>query len=534
MDNSRLWWQDGVVYHIYPRSFADSNGDGIGDLNGIIQKLDYLSDLGINAIWLSPINPSPDVDFGYDVADYRDVDPKYGTLADFDHLVSVAHQHGIRIILDLVLNHTSDQHPWFIESRASLENPRRDWYIWRESPKGKAAPPNNWQSIFGGKAWEFDEKTGQYYYHMFYPQQPELNWRNPEVYREMMDVPRFWAERGVDGFRLDVFNQFYKDDQFRDNPPKCGLRSFDRQRHLYDSNRPEIQGVVADIRALLEEYPKRYAVGETFMPTPEMAASYCGPGKLHATFDFSMLNSPWNPARYLDCVLRQEELLPDGAWPNYVMNNHDNPRSATRLRVGSSDEKLKVAAAMLLTLRGTPFLYYGEEIGMRDIRVSRSEIKDPRGKSYWPVPVGRDGCRSPMQWSADENAGFTSAKPWLKLNPDYKSRNVAAQQADSHSLFHFYRNLLQLRRAYLALQRGMFIPLHHDPQRVLAYLRQDAEQTILVALNFARRSSKLALGGEVTRHQWEVLLSNKERSQPLIEKGWLKLDGYEACILVQK
>ena len=534
MEKTGLWWRDGVIYQIYPRSFADSNGDGIGDLNGIIQKLDYLAELGIDAIWLSPINPSPDVDFGYDIADYRNIDPKYGTMMDFDRLVTSAHQRGIRVILDLVLNHTSDQHPWFIESRSSRDNPKRQWYIWRESSRGKDAPPNNWHAIFGGRAWEYDAASGQYYYHMFCPEQPDLNWRNPAVYREMMDIFRYWADRGVDGFRLDVFNQYFKDAQFRDNPFKWGIRPFDRQRHLYDTNQPEMQLVVGDIRGVLEEYPERYAVGETFMPTPEMAACYSGPGKLHATFDFSMLKSPWNPACYLDYVLRQEKALVDGAWPNHVLNNHDNPRSATRLKAGRSDEKLKVAAAMLLTLRGTPFLYYGEEIGMRDIRVSRSEIRDPLGKRYWPVPVGRDGCRSPMQWNADVNAGFTSGSPWLKLHPDFTSRNIANQRSDPHSLFNFYKALIRVRRAHPALQRGLFLPLHHNPQRVLAYLRQDAEQTILVALNFARRRSKLALGGEMTRYEWEVLLSNKERNQPLIEKGWLKLDGYEACILRQK
>ena len=533
MENSGLWWKDGVIYQIYPRSFADSNGDGIGDLNGIIDKLDHLADLGIDAIWLSPINPSPDVDFGYDVADYLDIDPKYGTLADFDRLVVTAHQRGIRVIVDLVLNHTSDQHPWFIESRSSTDNPKRNWYIWQENPKGKDEPPNNWQAIFGGKGWEFDSETGQYYYHMFCKEQPDLNWRNPEVYREMMRVFRFWSDRGVDGFRLDVFNQYFKDEQLRDNPSKCGIRPFDRQQHLYDTNQPEMQRVVADIRAVLDEYPDRYAVGETFMPTSEMAASYSGPGKLHATFDFSMLKSPFHPARYLDCVLRQEKLLPDGAWPNYVLNNHDNPRSASRLRAGKSDEKLKVAAAMLLTLRGTPYLYYGEEIGMRDIRVKRSEIQDPLGKHYWPAPAGRDGCRSPMQWNDEPLAGFSTVKPWLKVHPNYPTRNVASQQEDPRSLLNFYKALLRLRRSYAALRGGVFIPLNHEPQRVLAYVRQDNDNRILVALNLARRRSKLAVGGEITRYKWEVLLSNKERSQPHFKKGWLELEGYEACILRQ-
>jgi len=534
MNNDWLWWRDGVIYQIYPRSFMDSNGDGIGDLQGIIGKLDYLADLGIDAIWLSPINPSPDADFGYDVADYLEIDPKYGDLAVFDQLVSEAHHRGIRIVLDLVLNHTSEEHPWFIESRSSLDNVKRDWYIWQEGRDDGKNPPNNWQSVFGGKAWEKDERTGQYYYHMFTRQQPDLNWRNPEVYDEMMNVFRYWADREVDGFRLDVFNQYFKDAKFRDNPSKFGLRPFDRQVHLYDTNQPEMMQAVADIRSILDGYPERYVVGETFLADSKLTASYCGPGKLHAAFDFSLLRSPWKPARFLDAILRQEKELSLEAWPNHVLNNHDTRRSATRFRARDDDEKLKVAAAMLLTLRGTPFLYYGEEIGMRDIHVSRAEIQDPVGKRYWPLPVGRDGCRSPMQWTSEPYSGFSTAAPWLKVHPGYPNRNVESQRKDPRSLLNFYKSLLRLRRSHNALRRGIFIPLNHEPQRVLAYLRQDSDSRILVALNFARHRSRLALGGDLTRYHWDVLLSNKNRSQPLFEKGWLKLEGYEACILIQK
>lgn len=534
MTNDFLWWRDGVIYQLYPRSFADSDGDGIGDLPGIIGKLDYLADLGIDAIWLSPINPSPDADFGYDVSNYKDIDPKYGTMADFAVLVEQAHQRGIHIIMDLVLNHSSEEHPWFIESRSSLDNPKRDWYIWRENPKGKHLPPNNWQAIFGGKGWEYDERTKQWYYHMFTRQQPDLNWRNPEVYAEMMDTFRFWADRGVDGFRLDVFNEYFKDAQFRDNPKKLGRRPFDSQIHLYDSNQPEMMKVVADIRALLDQYPERYSVGETFMSTPKKAAAYCGPDKLHATFDFELLFDPWNPARFLQTILRREENLAPGAWPNYVLNNHDNPRSATRYHAPEDDAKLKAAAAILMTLRGTPFLYAGEEIGMRDIHVSRSEMQDPLGIHYWPIPVGRDGARSPMQWNSKENAGFTTGKPWLKVHPNYITRNAEAQQADPNSLFNFYKTLMKIRKAHPVLQKGMFIPLNHDPQRVLAYLRKDSEQSVLVAVNFSRRPSKLAVSHELTKGGWELLLSNRERNGALFEKGWLKLKGFEACLLVQK
>jgi alpha-glucosidase len=534
MTQDWLWWKDGVIYQIYPRSFKDSNNDGIGDLPGIISKLDYLADLGIDAIWLSPVNPSPDADFGYDVTDYRGIDPKYGSLADFDQLVSEAHQRGIHIILDLVLNHTSEEHPWFIESRSSLDNPRRDWYIWREGANIGHKPPNNWQSVFGGKAWKFDERTGQYYYHMFTPQQPDLNWRNPEVYAEMMNIFRYWADRGVDGFRLDVFNNYFKDAKFRDNPRTIGIRPFDQQVHLYDTNQPEMMRVVADIRSILDGYTERYVVGETFLADTKMTASYCGPGKLHAAFDFySLLKTPCNPAKYLHAMQRQDNELPVEAWPIHVLNNHDNPRMSSRIRAGKDDEKLKVAAAMLLTVRGTPFLYYGEEIGMRDIRLGKSEIQDPVGKRYWPLPVGRDGCRSPMQWTHETYAGFSNHQPWLKVHPNFVERNVKSQQDDPRSLFNFYKALLLLRRKHEVLRRGLFIPLNHDPQRVLAYLREDKYSRVMVALNFARRRSKLALGGEITRHQWQVLLTNKERSQPRINKGWLELEGYEVLILLQ-
>ena len=529
-----LWWRDGVIYQIYPRSFADSDGDGIGDLPGITGKLDYLADLGVDAIWLSPINPSPDKDFGYDVADYKGIDPKYGTMADFEDLVSQAHERKIRVILDLVMNHTSDQHPWFIESRSSKDNPKRDWYLWRTSPKGKQAPPNNWQSVFGGKGWEYDEKTGEWYYHMFVKEQPDLNWRNADVRAEMISVFRFWSELGVDGFRLDVFNEYFKDDQYRNNPYKLGIRPFDQQVHIYDADRPEMMGVVEEIRATLDAYPERYAVGETFLAGPEKAVEYCEPGRLHAAFNFTFLKNRWNPAGFLKSVLDWDAVLSEDAWPNYVLNNHDNPRSATRFHAPDNDERLKVAAALLLTLRGTPFLYYGEEIGMRDIPLSRSDIQDPVGLRYWPIIMGRDGCRSPMQWSSKVNAGFTSSKPWLKIHQNYAVRNVDVQKEDPKSLFNFYRKLLKLRKNTPALQKGMFVPLTYDPQQVMGYLRQVEGQTVLVALNFGKRKIKLALGPRLNDARWELLLSNKREEPPKIQKGWLHLSGDEVCILLLK
>lgn len=531
-NSSFLWWRDGVIYQIYPRSFADSNGDGIGDLPGITSRLDYLADLGIDAIWLSPIYPSPDVDFGYDVADYQAIDPRFGTMEDFDHLIAEAHRRGIRVILDLVLNHTSDQHPWFQESRKSRDNPYHDWYLWRD-PRPGGRVPNNWASVFGGSGWEFDAHLGQYYFHMFYKEQPDLNWRNPDVRQAMLDVFRFWLDRGVDGFRLDVFNVYFKHPDFPNNPPRLGLRAFDRQQHLYDIDQPEMIPLLREIRAILDSYPERYAVGETFLSTPEKSAKYCAPGLLHAAFDFTFLHCPWRPECFLRTIQRWEQALGAESWPTYVLNNHDNPRSATRYARGEADERLKVAATLLLTLRGTPFMYYGEEIGMRDIRLSRDQIRDPIGKRYWPFYKGRDGCRSPMQWDASLNAGFSTGEPWLPVHPNYRWRNVEAQQRDEHSLLNYYRRLLRLRKTLSALRRGMFQPLNFEPRRLLAYLRQDEQQTLLVALNFSNRPVRLALGGTLRGSAWRGVLSSRRVDPPLPQDAFLALEAEEAVILEQ-
>lgn len=533
MTSDFLWWRDGVIYQIYPRSFADSNGDGIGDLQGIISRLDYLADLGVDGIWLSPINPSPDVDFGYDVSDYRDIDPKYGTMQDFLQLLREAHERNIHIILDLVLNHSSDQHPWFLESRSSIESEKRDWYLWKAGRDGENHPPNNWQAVFGGRAWEYDENTGEFYYHMFCKEQPDLNWRNPQVKSEMMDIFRFWSDLGVDGFRLDVFNEYFKDAQFRSNPSEFGIRPFDRQKHLYDTNQPEMFAVVREIRSLLDGYNERYVVGETFMSTQETAAAYCAPGMLHAAFDFSLLHSPFNAASMLKNYVTWENELDENAWPNNVLNNHDTPRSATRYHAPDNDEKLKVAAAMLLTLRGTPYLYYGEEIGMRDVHVKRSELQDPVGKRYWPLPVGRDGCRSPMQWTAETGAGFSSSKPWIKLHPNHMVRNVSTQHANPDSLLNFYKALMKMRKENLALRRGSFRTLTVEPKDVWVYLREGEGQTLLVALNFAARERTVHLPGLSDRN-WELLLSSNVARGLGFSGGELKLAGFEAAILRMK
>jgi alpha-glucosidase len=526
-----LWWRDGVIYQIYPRSFADSSGSGIGDLNGISEHLDYLQDLGVDALWLSPINPSPDVDFGYDVSDYNAIDPKFGSMADFENLIHAADKRGIRIVMDLVLNHTSDRHEWFRQSRSARDNPCRDWYIWRDAGE-KGEPPNNWQSVFGGRGWQWDAATRQYYYHMFYKEQPDLNWRNPGVRAAMLDVFRFWADKGVKGFRLDVFNVYFKDALFHSNPVKLfGRRPFDKQIHRYDFDQPELMGVLADIRRVLDGYPDCYAVGETFFSTPQKAAGYCGEDSLHAAFNFDFLESRWNPRRYAAVIQAWENALGEDKWPTYVLNNHDTVRSATRFGQGENDERLKVAAAMLLTLRGTPFLYYGEEIGLRDIRLKRSQILDPIGKHYWPFYKGRDGCRAPMQWDSSPNAGFSPSTPWLPLNPDYINRNVKNQSADAGSLLNFYKRLLALRRRRPELVKGTFTLLADTPPGVLAFRRQTDENQALVLLNF--RDSTQAMELEPADGSWLVGLSSQFRPDTPIDSRRISLGGNEVLILLR-
>jgi len=546
-----LWWRDGIIYQIYPRSFADSNGDGIGDLPGITAHLDYLAGLGIDAIWLSPFYPTPDADFGYDVSDHTAVDPRFGTLADFDRLAAESHRRGLRVVLDLVLNHTSDQHPWFRESRASRDNPKRDWYIWRPpstSPHfrrkwgeaGRGAAPNNWQSVFGGGAWKWATERGQYYYHMFLAEQPDVNWRNPEARKAQLDVARFWLARGVDGFRLDVFNAYFKDAQFRSNPTKFGLRGFDRQRHLYDCDQPEMIPLLDELRAILDAYPERYAVGETFFATPEKVLHYSGSDRLHAAFSFdfnsSGLRYPWNPAWLLEQIQRREALFTGEHWPTTVLSNHDIPRTATRYTRGEQDAHAKIAMALLLTLRGTPFMYYGEEIGMRDIPLRRSEIMDPPGKRFWPLYKGRDGCRSPMQWDDTPFAGFSPSKaqgkPWLPVHLNYRQRNVAAQNEDPDSLLNFTRKLIALRKEYPALRRGEFVPLTAKPRDALVYLRQTSEQTVLVALNFSNRAVREPMPPEVTSQHWRPLLDAPETGATLLSDTYLELTPHQVRLLV--
>ena len=527
MENHYVWWRDGVIYQIYPRSFADGNQDGIGDLIGITSKLDYLLELGCDAIWLSPIYPSPDVDFGYDISDYKGIHPQFGTMADFDRLVAEAHKRKIHVILDMVLNHTSDQHPWFSESRKSKDNPYRDWYLWQKNP-------NNWQSWFGGNGWELEDTTNEFYFHMFYKEQPDVNWHNPEVKNAMLDVLKFWLDKDVDGFRFDVYNVYFKNAEFTDNQSKMGIRGFDRFEHVNDFNQPELLPLLAEFRALTDSYPERFMVGETFYSGAEIAARYCGANKLHETFNFEFLNCRWRPKEFLQSIQKWENSLSADAHPNYVLNNHDNPRSATRYGQGEDDERLKVGAGLLLTLRGTPFVYYGEEIGMRDIKICRDQIKDPVGKRYWPFYTGRDGCRAPMQWDSSKNAGFSRKRPWLPVHPNYMERNVMTQREDPNSLFHFYRKLLKLRREEVALRVGIFLPLTFEPRSILAYLRQFENDSILVAMNFGWRPLRFFLGSTLNDARWRVLISNGEFELPEDHSGHIWLKPNQIVVLKQQ
>jgi alpha-glucosidase len=527
----------GVIYHVYLRSFADSNGDGIGDLPGLISRLDYLKgkpdSLGIDAIWISPFFPSPDRDFGYDVADYAAVDPRYGTLADFDRLVTEAHRRGIRVLLDLVFNHTSDQHPWFLESRSSRTNPKRDWYVWQDARPG-GGTPNNWQSAFGGRAWQWDEPTGQFYYHLFLKEQPDLNWRNPAVREALMQVVRFWLDRGVDGFRLDVFNAWFERDGLPDNPPALGLRGFDRQHHVNDIDQPEMFGAMAELRRILDSYPDRTSVGELFGHDPNKAASYCGRDKLHMVFNFRFTDCPWRPRDFLDAVEQWEQALKVDGWPCYVLSNHDVSRAVSRYGKTHPDAVAKVAAAMLLTLRGTPFVYYGEEIALLDTSLRRSQLLDPPGRRYWPVYKGRDPNRAPLPWDTSDGAGFTTGRPWLPLQPDHRSRNIAVQQGDPGSVLSFYRSLLAFRRDASALVEGSFEPIDTQSPHLLAYLRRSKGQTALVALNFSAARADLRLPPELVAIKWRVALSALPAPGIFPEGDRVPLAGFQAMILISQ
>jgi len=492
---SRLWWRDGVIYQVYPRSFADSNGDGIGDLEGIRQRLEHLAWLGVDGIWISPFFTSPMQDFGYDVSDYCDVDPLFGTLADFDRLLRDAHARGIRVILDFVPNHSSDQHPWFQQSRSDRTNAKRDWYVWRD-PAPDGGPPNNWISLFGGPAWEWDAATGQYYLHSFLKEQPELNWRNPDVERAMHGVLRFWLDRGVDGFRIDVAHRIAKDPELRSNPRALGSTDpgYGGQQHVYDEDHPDLHALYRRMRALIDSYDERVLIGEVFLMDPARVAKYYGDGdQLHQGFNFSLLSGAWSGERFKREVERFQAAVPPQGWPNQVLSSHDVHRHASRYDHPELGEaRARLAALLLLALRGTPFLYYGEELGMRCVWIPEDRLRDPVAFRLH-ASLTRDPERTPMQWDATPYAGFSNVEPWLPVHSDSARRNVESQRRDAGSILNLYRALIALRAAHPALSRGeqRTLPAPHD---VFAFERALGGERFVVALNFGDAPVIASLG----------------------------------------
>ena len=478
-----VWWKHGVIYQIYPRSFQDTDGNGVGDLKGISERLDYLEWLGVDAIWISPIYPSPMADFGYDVSDYCNIDPLFGSLEDFDRLVDAAHARKIKIILDFVPNHTSERHPWFLESRASRVNPKRDWYIWRDG-KADGSPPNNWLSQFGGPAWTREARTGQYYLHSFLPEQPDLNWRNPEVRAAMCDVLHFWLDRGVDGFRVDVIWLLIKDAALRDNPPNPNYRPTEAGIHrflqVYSADQPETHDVIAEMRSVLDQYDERVLIGEIYLPIERLVAYY-GQNLRGAQlpFNFQLLHTAWTATTIGKLVADYEAALPSGGWPNWVLGNHDQPRIAARV----GEAQARIAAMLLLTLRGTPTMYYGDELGIGTVAVPHDAVKDPWEKNEPGLGLGRDPSRTPFQWDPTSNAGFTSGTPWLPVDASYKSRNEKVLRADPASILSLYRDLLATRRQHPALVRGTFRLLSVEGN-ALVYERKADNQRIVICLNF--------------------------------------------------
>jgi alpha-glucosidase len=515
------WWKNAVFYELYPRSFADSNNNGIGDLNGVTAKLDYLKDLGVDAIWITPCFPSPQVDFGYDISDYENIDPMYGSLQDFDRLLAEANKRGIRILLDFVTNHTSDHHKWFQDSKSSRTSAYRDWYIWRDGRR-PGQPPNNWISTFGLSAWTFDPTTQQYYYHYFYPEQPDLNWRNPAVEAAMFDVTRFWYKRGVAGFRLDAVDSLFEDPKLTDNSFAAGTDTFGRRNmdERYNQKLPEVHGVLRGLRKVADEY-NAVLIGETYTSSIDELKHYYGDHSSELQLPMDMMFATVDKLSAPEFRKQIASVNSSGGWPVFLIGNHDMPRSYNRYGDGLHDDAIaKLMAALYLTLRGSPILYYGEEIGMQNNDPkSKEDVRDPQGKIGWPTEKGRDGERTPMQWTADVNGGFSKTKPWLPVAPSAATHNVATESADPASILNFYKRLLKLRHDEKALLEGEYIPLDENNPNVLSFLRRYKNEAVLVVLNMSATTQRVTLdlvpqgfaggshtmlltnGGEATRSQ---------------------------------
>jgi alpha-glucosidase len=529
------WWQSGVIYQIYPCSFVDTTGNGIGDLQGIIEKLDYLNDgtdssLGIDAIWISPFYPSPMADFGYDVSDYCDVHPIFGDLDTFDRLINEAHQRGIKVVIDFVPNHTSDQHPWFLQSRNSRDNPKRNWYIWRDA-KPDGSLPNNWGSVFGGPAWTWDKMTGQYYLHQFLREQPELNWRNQDVRAAMSGVLRFWLDRGVDGFRMDVVGFLIKDKHMRDNPLNPDASKslpannfYARQFHKYNEDQDEVHEIIRQFRKILDQYPDSCGIGEVGYILERWIRYYGDEGNgLHMPFNFRLIHQPWETREIRVSVLEMEAALPRNAWPNYVLGNHDQPRLASRIGVGQA----RIAAMLLLTLRGTPTLYYGDEIGMVNGIITIESLQDPQGIRLG-VENSRDVVRTPMQWDNSPNAGFSSKEPWLPVCTDFTERNVAIQDEEPASIINLYRRLIWYRKESPALAGGLFRTVNPGIDECLVYRREHPTGKCLIALNFSSESRNLYLADS---ESGQLVISTYLDRQETISMNNLTLRPNEGVII---
>ena len=536
------WWKHAVIYEVYPRSFQDSNGDGVGDMNGITSRLDYLKDLGIDAIWITPMYPSPQIDFGYDIANYEAFDPQYGTMADFDRLVSEAKKRNIRVIMDYVANHTSDQNAWFLESRSSRTNPKRDWYIWRDG-KGPGKPPNNWQSWFGHSAWTFDEKTGQWYYHYFYVQQPDLNWRNPEVRKAMYDVLRFWLDHGAAGFRIDAISRLFEDPNLHDDPILPGKNAFGDPniQHKYTDDLPEVHDVLREMRSLVEGYPGNpVLISEADEPTIQDLDKMYGPNndEIQLPMDFKVADLNKLSAPEFRRLLDEIEFNPLDGQPYFFFNNHDQARTWDRYGDGVHNEQIaKLMAALLLTTHATPQMYYGEEIGMRTSVPTRIEdVKDPVGRTGWPKDKGRDGERTPMQWDKSPNAGFSTApKTWLPVPPSALQYNVAAEQYDPNSIFNFYKHVIALRHEISALREGSYVAVNRDDPNVLAYLRKAKNGTdpVLVALNMSAQPQTVNFtlkGFGVQGKSLHVLLAAPQPANSELSFTGVKLEPFGVLI----
>lgn len=523
-----LWWQKGIIYQIYPRSFQDSNNDGVGDLPGLKSRLEHLQWLGVDAIWVSPIYESPMADFGYDISDYSSVHPLFGSLQDFDDLLDEVHTRGMKLILDLVPNHSSDQHPWFLESRASLDNPKRDWYIWKDAAD-HGGVPNNWLSVFGGPAWEWDQRTQQYYYHAFLKEQPDLNWRNPDLRRAMLDVMRFWLAKGVDGFRVDVMWHMIKDDEFRDNPPNPDYQphqaTYERLIPVHSTDQPEVHEIVRMMREVMDQYRDRVLIGEIYLPVQRLVKYYGDDNReAHLPFNFQLLSIPWEPQRLFSVIEEYESALPAGGWPNWVLGNHDQPRLISRI----GREQAKIAAMLLLTLRGTPTIYYGEEIGMRDVAIPPDEIQDPQGLNMPGLNLSRDPGRTPMQWDESSWSGFSRVRPWLRVSHDFARVNVKSQKPDAFSMLNFYRKLIDLRRKEPALHAGTYKSVFADRQ-VLSFVREAAGTRFLIVLNLSHRPCSFHPENFSTHGIVEI--STEPERDGLSVVGLLSLSGDEGLII---